>query len=225
MSLIVHYKFEGNQNDSSGNGYNIVGSPSLSYVSNARQTGVNCNKTVGTAQVPRDNTTDVSGGTSNPTFTCNILCRLYDKAGQFVCNVNDGDGSYGDGWRWRLFHSGNLCLVTLSQGSNRGIGDLSGLVVGRLHVITLVVNVASNYARMYLDGSSTSPDADFSSYNISAPVNSNLTVLYDKDSTNQMRGSLYDYRLYDHAMSNAEVLTLSNDLLKEFRKYRILPQV
>lgn len=233
MALVTEWKFEGDGTDVQGT-QNATANETPVFRNQQGQVGW-YSEDYGDGNVfytPYNSSLDFNSG-SNTTFSVSCLCKLRAKGG-VVCQTNDLRAPYGDGFLWKITHIGSSGLLSLSQGYNRSCGSMISAVLGQLHHICLTVDCASaGLAKVYLDGSDTGNNADLSTFSLNQAWNAGYTLGDNGNGeppsgwveSNRFRGTMYDLRFYNTALSSTDVGNLSDLLHERYAQYRQIPVI
>jgi len=198
--LVAHYEFEGTTNDSSGNGRHGTAMGSPTFVTGKIGQAINLRGLNDYVEI-----TGYKGILGPNAITVTAWIRTTSTAGTIV---NWGTQSTGQRIDFRV----NADRLRVEPGGGNIQGD-SNVNDGNWHhvAVTIHANATISYPEviLYLDGrDDTTPTTDPGGFNITA----NVDVSIGYRATNNDRffmGQIDDVRIYDYALSDAEVAWLS----------------
>jgi hypothetical protein len=219
QTLVAHYPFNGNANDSSGNGINasinkgIPTSDRLGNPNSAYKFGGDSNTYI---QIPHDNKLNLSGSKSislwvkvdtipNQQFPSLLLKEgTADFYPTFAIQLNNDNGyALKDRFKFGFFFGNGSTNKLLSVQASYVDTTYKGKW---LHIVATYSTV-SGYQKVYLNGALS--DSTYIGSYTSATSNSLLQIgrgtSYGNFSNNYFKGSLDDIRIYDDALSASQV--------------------
>ncbi|MDL5051368.1 T9SS type A sorting domain-containing protein [Oscillatoria amoena NRMC-F 0135] len=219
QTLVAHYPFNGNANDSSGNGINasinkgIPTSDRLGNPNSAYKFGGDSNTYI---QIPHDNKLNLSGSKSialwvkvdtipNQQFPSLLLKEgTADFYPTFAMQLNHDNGyALKDRYKVGFFFGNGLTNKLLSAQASY----LDTTYKGKWMHIAATYSTTTGYQMIYLNG--TLNDSAYVGSYTSATSNSFLQIgrgtSYGNFSNNYFKGSLDDIRIYDGALNASQV--------------------
>jgi hypothetical protein len=219
QTLVAHYPFDGNANDSSGNNINASvnkGIPTTDRLGNpnsAYKFGGDSNTYI---QIPHDNKLNLSGSKSislwvkidtvpNQQFPALLLKEgTADFYPTFAIQLNHDNGyALKDRFKFGFFFGNGTTNKLLSVQASY----IDTTYKGKWLHIVATYSTASGYQKVYLNG--TLSDSTYIGSYASATSNSFLQIgrgaSYGNFSNNYFKGSLDDIRIYDDALSATQV--------------------
>ena len=204
--LVAHYTFDEGSGttagDSSGNGNTgtLTNGPTWT-------TGK-----VGSGAVSFDGTNDVISITDVPTlnfgasgsFSVSFWTKPNEVTGNFIAKIAS---SLADGWRFYRF-SGTLFrfFVRETGGDDTSTGVIATMTAGKWTHVVGVVNRANNTMYLYFDGVSVGTPTNISGVGDLSTTGTNLHIgSYRVASGDYVNGSLDDVRIYNRALTPAEI--------------------
>lgn len=217
--LVAHYEFEGNANDSSGNGNNGTESGNVKYVDGvigkATQIG-DCNNS-GHIKVPNSDSLKFqnvftvayyvrldSNAGMNGNGTCanylsgrTVFAKDHDRSGYFNrISINNNTGAFSS-----LFENNRYSSPTIKASTQKeGTFELNEWV----HV-ALVIN--ENEIIGYINGSETNRFNDLT-IDLTTGDSKDLYIGKYRNSWYPLGGSIDDFRMYNRALSHSEIQQL-----------------
>src|SRR5699024_10228624 len=191
--------------DASGHGNDgvIHGDPELTGAEGIRFDGVDDD-----VQLPDD----ILAGMASVTISMDVLVDEDQPTPYFLVGLgNEADSGSGDGY---LFLSGDgfRGALTLTNWSGEQVADSgTSLDRGRWHTVAYTVDGAGDVSRLYLDGEqvaeNTEPTLDAGDTG-EGSTTSNFIARSNYASDQLLSGQVRDFRLYDSALSPAQVADL-----------------
>ena len=207
--LVVHYALDETSGtaaaDQSGNGRNatIVGGPALTGGEGVRLDGVDDH-----VRLPND----ILAGLTSITVSTEVLIRTTQSTPYFIYGMgNTNSSGVGNGY---LFSTGNAYKSSIATGNwstEQTVSSGANLARGVWKTITYTLDDASNTARIFLDGVQVAQNTNVTI--TPGSIGNGVTAanylgrsVYTAD--RYLAGSLRDFRIYDVALTAAEVAAL-----------------